>query len=301
MDYNLDNKVKLAKESEYPSLYAWSLQEFENNGKKIGADHVPWAWSIYFDASNLKSHFTNEINQDFSESDKQDVAVGSTNSSEIITASLRPQSKGLIAYSMFGTQRKVNNFALSIHKLADGKTEQSMVWGSVSYNHEWDFQDLTEEDSIGFELQLSPEKFNKILNLINLSNANKLVVRLSRVHGFYSPWSPSIRTHQIKILANINDQKVEIPEDCKVNPPVLGFIGEFYISISQNHQLVSMVSEDGKETEYQNSNEAEDDETKDVSTNENILLRLQRLEQQFIKLLVPLWIIVAILAYGLIA
>jgi hypothetical protein len=37
-------------------------------------------------------------------------------------------------------------------------------------------------------------------------------IRLTGVSGFYSEWSPSIRTDSIKILANAKDQNLENPE-----------------------------------------------------------------------------------------
>lgn len=305
MDYHLDNKVRLSTDSKHSKLYSWSLQEFDHDGKQIGRDQVPWFWSLYFEAVDLKNHFALEIKENLSDENGEG-AIGPTDVREIITASLRPQSSdgSACSYSMFGTQRNLDRFDLTIYKLAEGKTEKSMTWGSVSYTSELDFQDVTQQDQIGFELQLSPDHFNKILNLITLSSANQLVVRLSKVHGFYSEWSPSIRTHQIKILANRDDQGIEIPQHCQVDPPVLGYVGEFYISLGQNQKLDSILSLDDEvedEVEDQDSHKLEEDETKDVGTNENVLSLLQNLEKRVFILSIPLWIIAAILAFRLLS
>src|SRR6185312_16026297 len=53
LDYQLDRKVRFVDESEYKSLYKWSLQEFDETGKKIGQPQVPWSWSLPFTATEV--------------------------------------------------------------------------------------------------------------------------------------------------------------------------------------------------------------------------------------------------------
>jgi len=54
VNYNLENKVLLSEDSEYKSLYQWSLQEFDKDDNKIGRDLIPWNYSLYFTASELR-------------------------------------------------------------------------------------------------------------------------------------------------------------------------------------------------------------------------------------------------------
>lgn len=63
MDYNLENKILLSEDSEYKNLYSWSLQEFNKEGEKIGKDQIPWCWSLYFTASELRLCHSFEINK----------------------------------------------------------------------------------------------------------------------------------------------------------------------------------------------------------------------------------------------
>lgn len=63
MDYHLENEVLLSEKSKYKSLYSWSLQEFNKEGRQIGADQIPWEWSLYFTASELRHDHSININR----------------------------------------------------------------------------------------------------------------------------------------------------------------------------------------------------------------------------------------------
>ena len=64
LDYRTDRKVRLLAESEYPSLYKWSLQEFDDAGKLIGSPQVPWTWSLNFYATEVTLRETLKLDHD---------------------------------------------------------------------------------------------------------------------------------------------------------------------------------------------------------------------------------------------
>ena len=56
--------------------------------------------------------------------------------------------------------------------------------------------------------------------------------------GFYSNWSPSISTDGIKILTRFKDeQNLELVETTDIDPPRLGEVSGFTLSLHQNHKL----------------------------------------------------------------
>lgn len=75
------------------------------------------------------------------------------------------------------------------------------------------------------------------MTLVKLPVATSGVVRLKGVSGFYSEWSPSIRTDSIKILANSKDQRLQNPERLDFDPPALGYVREAEITFRQGLPL----------------------------------------------------------------
>ena len=53
MDRNLDKTLQITKETEFKSLYSWSIQEIDAEGN-VGKDkYIPFRWSLFFDALNI--------------------------------------------------------------------------------------------------------------------------------------------------------------------------------------------------------------------------------------------------------
>jgi hypothetical protein len=55
MEYHVDNRVVLSSEREHKSLYSWSIKEFDEEGKQIGRDQIPWEWALNFEVVELTS------------------------------------------------------------------------------------------------------------------------------------------------------------------------------------------------------------------------------------------------------
>jgi hypothetical protein len=53
------------------------------------------------------------------------------------------------------------------------------------------------------------------------------------VDGFYSEWSPSISTRDVKVLTRGKEQKITLPNSHKFDPPRLGNVGEAELYINR--------------------------------------------------------------------
>lgn len=247
MDFHLNRKVALSQKSTYESLYKWSLQEYDDDGKELGRDQVPWHWSVGFTATEMVLNEGLELLVKTPDSPSLFSRLGpeerENGAEEKITTELwdniRPDLRpGYFAdpdsgvrYSMFGTDRAIKSFQLWIYKREDEtKPERCYAWGSLSYTHEIDFQNKTVDDTIQFYLHVSAARFAQYVEMMRKYPANIMQMRLKMVDGLYSGWSPSISTDRIKVLTNLQDRQLTIPEGCAITPPTLGRIGEFSIT-----------------------------------------------------------------------
>jgi len=234
VDYHLDRKIRLSEESG-----SWSLQELTEEGKQIGRDQILWHSSSYFTASELFLNYSIDIRRE----NKTEEAFPQAQERETIYAILHPgicRRNGSafeddISYSMFGTNRRIKEFGLKISKAENGNDEKCHMWGCVGFSVEVDFVNEIVDDTVEIYLSLSPKKFNKIVRQIKFQQVDILRVHLSMVSGFYSEWSPESSTSNIKILTE--DQEVLISEGCKIDPPKLGDVGEFTITVIQRCKL----------------------------------------------------------------
>lgn len=308
LDFHLEREIRLSEESEYKILYSWSLQEFNENGEKFGSKQVPWVWSLYFTASELRHHYSIKIDRSNESDDEKNNEM--VEESETIYAILHPgiyrDEKWLeddASYSMFGTNRRIKEFGLRIHKLeySDGK-ERCSLWGCVSFTTEIDFRNETTDDVVEIYLWLAPNRFNRLVELINARRADMVEMRLGNVSGFYSEWSPSISTNNIKILTA--DQKIIFPENCEIVPPRLDDVGELSISITQRNIINQ--KQDPRGIDINKLSEEPDDYEDDVYEGQGhtesqpyaaslLLAQLGRNEISFAKLRAPIWLIFVVL------
>lgn len=289
MDYHIENRVVLSANDRHQNLYSWSIKEFDAAGKQIGGDKIPWAWNVFFAAHDLSSVASLKI-----ESGSKANGGDRAKFTEVIQGKLKPLSRrrDVESYSMFGTKRKLESIDVLIYKAALGEEERCHVWGSPSYTSEWDFENVTEPDCLQFYLHVLPDKFGQLSELLRSIIPYEVVVRVGRVNGFYSEWSPSIRTYAIKVLASAKEQQLENPEGLQADTPVLGQVGEFEISFKRQSELKQQSSsiEDDDSDEMPNSIPAVVNEAPGVS-----LSQLVSLEKLVRKSLIPLWLILAAL------
>lgn len=290
----IDREIRYNTEGEYKSLYEWCLNEYSKDGKKIGSDLIPWPWTLYFTAMNLRYSKTLEGSSNPEEVDK------SIKESERIFAELHPGGyKGGIfkkeaSLSMFGTDRAIENITLIITPSENDMPEGSCyLFGSVSYEMEIDFVNEIEPDFLQVDITLSLSKFRELRELVCSNQITNAELSIKNVSGFYSEWSPSITARHIKVLAT---QSVVMPEGVDIELPKLNVVGGFNINfihhttLKTKQELSAVADDDTFEDSPLDSVKVE---TKSDSMTQE---RLINIEQSLEKLKTPLWILVAILA-----
>jgi hypothetical protein len=293
MEYNLDNRVELSTEREHKNLYSWSIKEFDEKGKQIGGDQIPWDWGLTFEVIELNPAYSLEMKGDVS--GEEDSGSQPSEVKEYLYGKLLPSVEMRRAgiYSMFGTRRRIDQFGLFIYKTKEGESEYCRLWGSISYTSDWDFQNVTEPDCVQLYVYLAPENFDQLMNLVKLPVATGATIRLSGVAGFYSDWSPSIRTDSIKVLANAKDQQLKNPQNLTFDPPALGHVREFQISIKKEYPLIlhPKTTEEDVEEEDLETNTQPLSKLDDAQFRSTILSQIASLKKNFGRLQLVLWLI----------
>ncbi|MEV4934128.1 hypothetical protein [Sphingobium sp. LSP13-1-1.1] len=236
LDYHLDYSVRYSDDSEFKNLYKWSLQEIDEDGKKVGRDLIPWDWSLNFTATEFThSHSTLLGERHWRGNDEPPEQPSQFIEREFIRAELRPgyhneDPRWAPSYSMLGTKRHVTSFGLYI-QCSDDEKETCRVWGSLSYTMEIDFRDETPDDSLQVYMTVSKARFDRLVERIKSRDFDIATVRIGGVDGFYSDWSPSISTDSVKILSSAKDHKVQLPEGLDIKLPQLGNVNEFDLTL----------------------------------------------------------------------
>jgi hypothetical protein len=139
-------------------------------------------------------------------------------------------------YSMFGTDRELKDIALRIYEVDEGEAESCHAWGSPSYDA-GDYSPEPTEDCLLFTLMVARERFNRYVEMIERCPANMLTLRVGMVSGMYAEWSPEIHASKLKVLANLEDQQIILPESPKFLPPALGKVGKCDLYFITNRQF----------------------------------------------------------------
>ena len=306
MEYHFDSEIRLLEETELKSLYTWFLQEFSKEGKALSSKLIPWEWSLSFLATELK--YIRGFETD-------------TSGSEFMRATLKPApdvSQRSPQYSMFGTNRFIQDFSLKIHKLeTEQAAEKCTVWGGVSCTYEIDFHYCTDDDSLCFYLSLKPENYDALCYFAKHGgNQDAVALTVKGVSGFYAEWSPEISTRSIKVLVADTDQNV-IRQEGSIDPPRLGQISNFRLDFSRRSILYIPPAEEDDDVATVDSSSSSSsvnlnvafsrrptfDEKADsvpptapADANVALLPVIQQLQKTLKSLRVPIWLIVVLLA-----
>lgn len=265
MDFHLERQLRLIAEPEHKNLYSWAINEIGESGDALGSDQIPWPWTLYFTATSCVLSDILELESNFSKAEEDQPPSIIRTERQIIHANLRPgpvqndeASVPETHYSMFGTDRRIEDFQLVIRPTTDpSEKEHCSAWGSPSYTSEIDFRDETINDCVVFSLFVKSDTFAQYATKISDGLVDNLVLTVGSVDGFYSEWSPSISTSTIKVLTSGEEHKVEIPGDLSFEPPRLGSVGEATLHIIRAIKLAPG-----------NPGEEAEDETNDVDTDE---------------------------------
>jgi hypothetical protein len=234
MKYNLNRAVRFAWEQEFKSLYQWSLQEFTPDGKAKSGKLVPWQWSLHFIGKEMRHIYNAEC-----QSGPEGQAEHKTR--ETIQLDLAPGGtwRDLApTYSMFGTDRRLERFSLSVCSTAnDTEAERCHAFGSPSYTTDDEYGRETTEDWIELHLWLRPSNFAALRHgALHGSGEFVVSLRLSCVAGVYAEWTPLVTNDRFKVLASQADQAIVAPTE---NGPLpsLGTVGEFSLTVMRKSQL----------------------------------------------------------------
>lgn len=293
MEYDVDQRIVLSEHEDAP--YSWSLSQIDAEAGYKASNETPWSWTLWFNVEKLDLYDT---------VDSRNHRLAADEDSKIykrrtIKAKLRPsQLRGIsrrVQYSFFGTRRTISEISLSIEPLEAGETvEYCDVWGGPGYTAEHDFRQVKRDDELGFILFLQPETIERFAAQILAAPTLDASFSVGRVPGFYSAWSPSVTTDSIKVLGDHHAQPVEKPEGSKCDPLRLGRVGEFRFALGTLRSI-----REEELTDKSPNNALQPMAVDPIVTNEPILLDPQ-LVNRVSQLAVAAWIIVALLAIGLV-
>jgi hypothetical protein len=240
MDYNIARKVRFSRNPKYTSLYKWCLHDVNENDKDDG-DMIPWVWSLYFTATTLRVNRTIEFKSELVDN-QADTRRNITSTDYAITGELFSgrcfDGKNLerhVSYSMFGTDRIIEKFNLSIYPAEKNKEDNCFLWACPSYDTEIDFKNIREDDTVSINFFINEEQFNELADLIDAKKVANASVMLSGVDGFYSSWSPSISTRFIKILSEYHE--IENLEGIEERIPKVEMVNKFTLSYQTINEL----------------------------------------------------------------
>lgn len=239
MDFHLERGLRLQTESKHKSLYSWAINEIDAQGQVLDHDQVPWGWNLYFTATEIV--LSDQITvKKYGEIDDRLPQKAEISHRRTIRAKLRPGEPSRdddwsrqTTYRMFGTDRVIKDIRVDILPLeSEDETESCQAWGSVSYTAETDFRNETTEDCVVFYLMVKPTTFERYAQRIASGTADEIILGVGMVSGFYSEWSPSISTRNVKVLTEGSEHNVELPVGVSFEMPRLGSVGEAQLYIN---------------------------------------------------------------------
>lgn len=240
MESNLDLKVSLNENPERSTFGKWCLDEYDSNDKKVDGDYIPWAWSCYFKSDQLRVVRHLELNRydenyvllDKPRSDYKVSVVGDLLSGRSDEDSFLDR----VSYSMFGTNRTIEKFHLSINVARDqDELHGCKIYAIPSYNSEdSNFRSQTVDDFFGIDIYINEDELKDIVKAVESKNSDSIVLRISGVSGFYSHWSPTINTSHIKILTSYHT--ISKSDGSIISPHLVGTADEFWISLTKKSE-----------------------------------------------------------------
>lgn len=238
MKYKIDRRMRL-EIKEKRELYSWAIQEIDERGQQIGADQIPWGWTLYFTATEvvLGDSLTLKEEGKIEGRIKQQAEI---RHGRRIRVKLRPGDPRdardwfrRTKYRMFGADREIENFELNIVPLdAEEEVEKADVWAMVGYTVDDDYPRQDENDLVTFNLYVKPSTFERYAGRIADGTADEVIFSAGMVDGFYAEWSPGIDTREVKVLATGSEQTVETPGGQEYALPRIGTVGDVHLYIN---------------------------------------------------------------------
>jgi hypothetical protein len=160
---------------------------------------------------------------------------------------------------MLGTDRAIQDFSLEIHPIDNlAENERCTAWGTVAFTSEVDFRTETTADCVVFYLFVRSDRFLRYATQVAKGLVDEILLRVSRVPGLYSDWSPSVSTRDVKILTMGDEQAVALPSGVSFDLPRLGLIGSATLYFNRRIAWDLPLSEDTELQEPEKSGERVD-------------------------------------------
>lgn len=96
---------------------------------------------------------------------------------------------------------------------------------------------------------MKPEAFARYVDQIDRGLVDEIIFRVGQVDGFYSAWSPSISTSNVKVLTRNQEHKVTLPPGHQSEPPRLGHVGEVALFINRKLEFEQASAPNSDESE----------------------------------------------------
>jgi len=323
-NHELNRTIKLNENADN-SLYSWHLQEYDSEGNKVGYEFIPMqTGSIYLDVEKLTY-------LDSFKRSGYDVKSSEFSESEHIYGELTPNDPYVPSwrqntFSMFGTDREIKHFGITIYRTDDGQLgdTRSRLAGKkglidskkegcdlVSFigskeDGDLDIEPHEAEDSLYISVYLNEERFNKIVQHIK-DGIRVRHISIAHADGFYNAWTPSIHLEDIKVLSDSTTfekdapyiQQVETAKKCDITPPRVGKVYGFDMVFEiESNILVNDDKENEDEDVYKDDYEIDipvklesstDVISSQLSQISDLGLKLSKFSLDALRL--PLWII----------
>lgn len=297
MDYRFDRGLKLCKEEEYESLYPWFIQEIDHSGRPIGSKLIPWQWSFRFKFSSLRyseemergEKLERRFKDEDSESEKSKRYQVKNSIYGQLVSNTTYAFGGNTTFSMFGTDRDIDNISAIFNRLEDEEEEYCYVDGIVSYESEIDFRNEVSPDSLQFYIGLSPSRYDRLKTDIIHDSIDEAYLYISRVEGFYAEYSPSITTDCVKVLTRHCHESV-LGNELDISPPQLGETGYNQLTFSKSLSNNLLKAEPKTNFELEHTTELS-----------SFKWQVDQNQRMFRKFYILLWGIIALLTYLLFA
>ena len=230
-EYELDYAVKLETDSRHKNLYKWSIQEFDEESKQVGPDYIPFGWGVNFYASELRLSETVAIETKSTPAgDKEETEIRSRHT---IRAELRtgyPQQDAWSAprLSFFARKGPIENLTLFIMAAEEDEPTGCALAGGLPFTSGGErFGGLLE-----IRFVVDQPTYDDMVNRIRERSVDVLNLRLARVAGLYSEWSPDIDVRNLKLLTKPENHRLNLSGAGEIEPRTMGVVKEAVLTLN---------------------------------------------------------------------
>jgi hypothetical protein len=237
MDYLLERKVKINRDTKHKSLYSWCLNEIDDKGAIVGRDWIPFGWGFRFTGTSLYVSTRINIKRD-DETEKSNASNSKTINGKFSSGVCFDGENlvDVVTFSIFGTARTIKEFSFTINEAKDD--DEDACWLSVIPSYESEdasMRRVIEVDYAGFEIYLKAEKFNKLVQLIESRSVDSVGMYVRYIDGVYADWTPTIKTSSAKFLTT--DNLIDGVEGTIFEGKVVTRVGDFDINFTTQATL----------------------------------------------------------------